>query len=206
MKKTLIISAIVVLALVGIWFLKKEPTEVPRVRKDIYNFDPAECPGKVIQFTMADPYMRGIIEQQEVVDVTLNWYACHPVEADDLVLYRFSEFNDPVVRRVVGKAGDKFTLTSQAGAGWTLKVNGKIIKGVNGAYYFGDPEVPPPLGLAENQRKGIIGKNELIVFSSFGPGESDSGVFGMLSTTDMIGRVTPPAREEPNDSTKRKTK
>ena len=206
MKKIIIIISVIVAALIAIWYFKPEPSVAPRERKNIYNFDPSVCPGEVISFAMSDPYMRGIIEEQQVVEITLNWYACNNVEADDIVLYRFSEFNDPVIRRVVGKPGDKFALTSQPGAGWFLKVNGKIIKGVNGPYYFGDPTVPPPLGLAEVQKKGIIGKTELIVLSSFGPGEKDSGVFGMLSVTDIIGKVTASTAQEPEKKPEPKTK
>ncbi len=206
MKKIIIVIMVIVAALIAIWYFKPEPSVLPRERKNIYNFDPSVCPGEVISFAMSDPYMRGIIEEQQVVEITINWYACNNVEADDIVLYRFSEFNDPVIRRVVGKPGDKFALTSQPGAGWYLKVNGKIIKGVNGPYYFGDPTVPPPLGLAEVQKKGIIGKTELIVFSSFGPGEKDSGVFGMLSVTDIVGKVTAMSTPEPEAKPEPKTK
>ncbi len=203
MKKIAIIISVVVVVLVGLWFFSREPKVTGPVRKEIYNFDPAICPGKVVNFAMADPYMRGIVEEGQVVEVTLNWYACHPMETGDLVLYRFTEFGDPVIRRVVGKPGDKFALISQKGAGWYLKINGKVVNGVNGGYFFGDPNYPPPLSLAEVQKKGVIAKTDLIVFSSFGPGEKDSGVFGMVSVSDMVGKVTdqhPEAKEVGKES------
>ena len=60
---------------------------------------------------------------------------------------------------------------------------------MNGERYSFGGERPPPLKLAEESRKGIVGNGEVILFSSFPPGDRDSGTFGMISTVDIVGKA-----------------
>lgn len=186
---------IVVVAIAAFVFLRQQPLEVvapERIRKEIYNFDPSVCPGETVTLKMTDPYLRGLIEEGTDVPTVINQYSCAPLERGDVVLYRFSEFDDPVFRRAVAIAGDKYDLNAVEGdgGGWELVVNGKKVRGVKGeAYTFGG-EAEPPLKLAVAQNGGRVGKDQAIVFSSFPPGDRDSGVFGMISTGDIIGKAT----------------
>ena len=72
---------------------------------------------------------------------------------------------------------------------WQLKINGKPVTGAKGERYSFGGELPPPLKLAEESRKGIVGKDEVILFSSFPPGDRDSGTFGIISTVDIVGKA-----------------
>ncbi len=194
MKKSSLVwiglAAIAVLALVLILNRKQEQPSAPRDRLSIYNFDQSKCPGPRIQFKVEDPYMRGLIEQGQTVDVTLNAFACQSIQAGDLVLYRFSEFDPPVVRRVVGKSGDHFTVEKDNQLkGWVLNVNNQPIVSVTKQKYVFGGDLPPPLSLAATQRKGALGPSDVILFSSFPPGEKDSGVFGVVALQDIIGVV-----------------
>ncbi len=172
-------------------YLTQEPEPEPRVRKTIYNFDVSQCPGETVQFKMLDPYLRGLIEPETSVDIVLNAFSCEKLERNQIVLYRFSEFDDPVLRRVVGVPGDKFSVfQAEEDGDWQLKINGKAVTGVKGERYSFGSEVEPPLKLAEEPRKGVIGKDEVILFSSFPPGDRDSGSFGIISISDIVGKVT----------------
>jgi hypothetical protein len=188
----LIVVLVLLLAAAAYFFLRlpgPEPAIAARVRKPIYNFDLNKCPGDNIQFTMNDLYMRGIVEKDQVVDVTLNWYTCNPPETNDLVLYRFSEFDDPVVRRVVGKAGDSFGVVKDAkGRGWNIVINKKIILSNGKPHFFGVDD-PPPLWYSTQSRKGILGEREVVLLSSFPPGHLDSATLGIVDLADVIGKV-----------------
>lgn len=166
------------------------PPLMDKRTKEIYNFDPNVCPGKPIEFVVKDPYMRGVVEVGQKVQITMNYYACNKLKPGDIVLYKFSQYEDPVIRRVVGVPGDQFKLRSVPREGWELSVNGKVITGVKGEpYRFGVDKYDPPLELAGKQRNFVLPEKELIVLSSFPPGDRDSGIFGLCNQNDIVGKV-----------------
>lgn len=200
MKKqhALIIAAVVIAFTLLFFFSRKtgkspeqqvaQPT--PQERKEIYNYDLSVCPGKTVAWKMQDPYMRGVVEEGQIVNVTMNFYKCNDLKKGDVVLYRFSNYHDPVVKRVVAAPGDTFKLTMVRDEGWELTVNGKVVRGVKGEpYRFGVPAHKPPLQLAAESRKGKLPPGELIVFSSFPPGDRDGSLFGLANQNDIVGKV-----------------
>lgn len=167
----------------------QQPTAERRT-KEIYNFDPTLCPGIPIDFVVKDPYMRGIVEVNQTVKITMNYYACNQLKKGDIVLYKYSQYEEPVIRRVVAVPGDKFKLRSVPREGWELSVNGNVITGVNGQpYRFGVDKYDPPLELAGKQRNFVLPAKELIVLSSFPPGDRDGGIFGLSNQNDIVGKV-----------------
>ncbi|CAN5498863.1 hypothetical protein BH10BDE1_BH10BDE1_24090 [soil metagenome] len=38
--------------------------------------------------------------------------------------------------------------------------------------------------------RGVLGKNLVIILSTFPPGDRDSGVFGVVSGDDLVGRAS----------------
>ncbi len=166
------------------------PPLADRRTKEIYNFDPNVCPGKPIEFVVKDPYMRGVVEVDQKVKITMNYYACNNLQQGDIVLYKYSQYEEPVIRRVVAVPGDKFKLKSVPREGWELSVNGKVVAGVKGQpYRFGVDKYDPPLELAGKQRKFVLPAKELILLSSFPPGDRDSGIFGLSNQNDIVGKV-----------------
>src|SRR5262249_31411582 len=154
-------------------------------RKDIYNFDVSACPGETIPFTVNDPYLRGLLEEGTEVKIVLNAFHCEPLTDGQIVLYRYSEFDNPVLRRVVGVPGDRFSLPGGVShSGWSLTVNGQLGRGVKGEEYTFGGDMPPPLALAAQARHGVLNKNEAIVMSAFPPGQNDSGTFGVVAIND----------------------
>lgn len=187
------ITAALVLGIAA-YILTREPEvkigRVEKSRKEIYNFDPEVCPGPSVKVTMADPYLRGLIEQGTVVETSMNYYKCNRLARNEVVLYRYSEFDEPVFRRVVAIQGDRFEpVYNKTASAWELKVNGKTVLGVKGERYLFGGEDPPPLELAAGQMKGKLGPGVAIVFSAFPPGDRDSGTFGAISVTDIVGKA-----------------
>lgn len=198
-KTTMVILGIILIAFVFLVFhfkSTKHPLKVTdesmgdksRVRKKVYDFDTQKCPGESILVKSDDVYMRGLIEQGQEVSVQMNYFKCQSPEQGNLILYRYSEFDNPVIKRIVATPGDKFEVF-ETKQGWILKVNGKFVTGIKGENYLFGGNLPPPLALAAKAKKGILGKNEVIILSSFPPGDKDSGVFGVISLNDIVGKI-----------------
>lgn len=186
------IGLIVLVVIAALVIFRREAPKVvdsgKHERKEIYNYDAKLCPGATVTMKMTDPYLRGLIEEGADVKTIINFYGCNELHRGDVVLYRFSEFNDPVFRRVVAVEGDKYDL-SEARDGWELFVNEKKVRGIKGESYLFGGKSPPPLKLTVAHNKGRVPKGQAIVFSSFPPGDRDSGVFGMISKSDLIGKA-----------------
>lgn len=162
-----------------------------RVRKEIYNFPKDQCPGHDVSLSMVDNYLRGTLEQGESVLLKLNWFLCHDMELGDLVAYRFSEYHDPVIRRVIAKSGDRIQVVfDDKTKDWTLKINGSFYKDYSGElYHFGTQRGEPPLKLYERDHGGVLTKDLVVLMSTVTPGLTDSGFFGVVHRSDVIGLI-----------------
>src|SRR4051812_26773813 len=107
MKWGVIALIAAVLGGAGYYYWSHRPGPVPTTPR--YAND-RPCPGKTQTLVMKDPNLGETLKQGEQFDVLTNWYGCHAVERGDLVLYRFSETRDPVVRIARGIPGDRFHL------------------------------------------------------------------------------------------------
>jgi hypothetical protein len=149
-----------------------------------------QCGEELKEFTMNDVYLQGIIEKGQKYEVILNYYKCHHIQRDDIVLYSFSQSLEPVIKKVVAVGGDNFDVTKDdQHHAWNLKVNNLIIRtpGLEN-YYFGS-ETPPTLALYIKPRRGVLKQNEVIVLSTVSPGNTDSGILGVASIRDLVGKI-----------------
>lgn len=165
---------------------------IPKPKRD-YNLGAnAPCPGEKLELKMDDVFMRGLLEKGAPFSVSVNWFACNQAENNQLVYYRYSTKADPIVRRIVAREGDKFHLAKdESHKAWKLFVGGNEIKSVDGKpYFFGSIEAAPNLKVYGDAHDGILAKGHVILFSAFPPGEIDSGVYGVISTQDLVGIVT----------------
>ena len=55
-------------------------------------------------------------------------------------------------------------------------------------YFFG-AETPPTLSLYVQSSGGVLRSGDVIILSTLPPGDSDSGVFGVASIVDLLGKV-----------------
>lgn len=183
-------AALVAVILIGVGIIvyfksghKPPPPQIYKFGKDM------PCPGETLTVTMKDRFMHGIIEEGQQFKVIMNWYACNPLEKDEIVYYRISKTLDPIVKIVRARSGDKFKLVKNKAQGnWNLQVNGEYVKSGEDNYFFG-ADLPPVLNLYEKPRKGILRDGELIVLSNVAPGDKDSGVFGLFNISDVMGKV-----------------
>jgi type IV secretory pathway protease TraF len=191
-------AALLVIGVAVFFYMRASDVPAPEVKapedKPLYSFDKAVCPGQKVDLKMADVYMRGLLEQGQMFSATLNWYACNQPKRGDIILYRFSHKMDPVVKRIVAVPGDKVRLMREEKLGaWTIAINGANLFYKAGSeskpYFFGAADVTSPLGLYAEKNGGIVGPNEVVVLSSFPPGDADSGTLGAISISDIIAIV-----------------
>ncbi|MES2963101.1 MAG: S26 family signal peptidase [Bdellovibrionota bacterium] len=157
---------------------------------EIFRFDQDVCPGPTVTFKNLDLYLSGLVEKDESVRVTLNWYKCHPPKVGELVLYRYSWHREPVLKRIVAVGGDRVDLVKDPeGRGWNIVLN-DVVHETNGRKYFvGVPQAAPPLKLYADANGGVLNPGLVVVLSNKPPGENDSGWFGPVSIQDVIGRA-----------------
>ncbi len=149
------------------------------------------CGGNTQTIQIKDAqHMAGLLESGKSYEVEMGYYDCHPPKRGDLVLYRFSQGMDPVVKVVRATGGDRFELVEDMVHGaWNLRVNGELVKDLaDRPYYFGGNN-RPTLGLYEKERNNILGPEEAIVFSTVSPGKEDSGSFGLTHRRDFLGKL-----------------
>lgn len=151
------------------------------------------CPGDVVEIENPDDQLGSIAKRGQKLKVTLNWFACNPLERDSLVYYRFSSALDPIVRIVRAIPGDKFEVVrSKDGNAWNLEVNGDLVMSDDGKspYFFGG-KGNTTLGLYQKNTNGVLAENDVIVFAAVPPGDNDSGLFGVTSARAIMGKVEP---------------
>lgn len=150
------------------------------------------CPGRTEIRSMLDPFLPGRIESGQAMQITWNWYACHPPQRDEIAFVRLSRALPPKVRIIRAVPGDSLSLSPNAnGVGWNLTVNGTIVSDFQGhPYYFGG-EGTPPIGRYIEVQGKVLGPGNVIVLSTRSPGEEDSGQFGVTGIDDLVARVEP---------------
>jgi hypothetical protein len=191
------IVAVVVIA-VFVYLLSSGPRKEPNIVTqlggqpvaEIYRFDRDVCPGPTITFKNLDLNLRGVVEKDESVQVTLNWYACHPPKVGDIVLYRFSWHHEPVLKRIVAIGGDRIDMVlDPEGRGWNIVLNDKVYESSGRRYFVGVPQAQPPLKQYADANSHVLKPGVVVVLSSVPPGENDSGSFGPVDIQDIVGYV-----------------
>jgi hypothetical protein len=182
MRKRLLLSASALLILgAGSWvYLRSRPS--------------GSCGGGAEEIEVSDIYVKPLLNKGQKTQAFMNWYACNELREGDLVLYRYNTSLPPVVRIARGVPGDHFELVpDSANHAWNIRINGKLVPDTDGKPYFFGAETPPTLSLYEKSRQGIVGPREAIVFSSFPPGDKDSGVSGLVSIDDLVAKIPTPS-------------
>ncbi|HEX4926314.1 MAG TPA: S26 family signal peptidase, partial [Bdellovibrionales bacterium] len=134
----------------------------------------------------------GLVARGQKLKLITDWYLCHQPERGELVYYRFSSQSAPVARVVRAASGDAFHVSrdEQRGA-WNLTVNGELLLGPDGTPYFFGAGPASMLAVYEKSNGGRLAEGDLIVLSNVPPGSFDSGIFGVVSRADLVGRLHP---------------
>ena len=142
-------------------------------------------PGRSKPYTVSGSSMQPALNTGDSVQVEEGYYASHPVQRGDLVALKFQSRNRPMVKRVVAVSGD-------------------VVEVKNGKFWInGRPPTEPWLkdrSFAQNKLKILkiqlnrygnrIPNGQLIVMGDNGTNSFDSGDYGMISKSQVKGRVT----------------
>ena len=133
-----------------------------------------------------DPYMDQIIPPQTRLKLFKNYYDCNSVKKGDLALFKYSEYVEPVVRKVVGVPGDSFDLTDLKDGFWALSINGELFPSETNPYKV-KADFPPPLKTFVETGHKVLKEGEFIVISSKWPSLNDSGNYGIIKIDQLVG-------------------
>lgn len=187
-RLVLSVAAVAVAVAVGFYLeRRRESTPVPT------GFKPhGDCGVETASGKMPDLYLPGILELGAPFTIEKNWYNCHPPKDGEVVALKVAQNLPPVYRVIRGVPGDHFAVERDStGKRWNLRVNGDVIQDHDGALYFFGGTAPPTLQLYVEPRGGVLREGEVIVLATRSPGNMDSAALGVMSTLDLIGRVSP---------------
>jgi hypothetical protein len=151
------------------------------------NFD---CVKEKVIVKANDDYMNGVVNKDARAELLSDYYQCNPVKNGDLVYYKFSDQIAPVIRRVHGVPGNRYSLepiTEQKGQ-WSIQINDeKLVSG--GKPYVILSNSVPPLQTYSLSRGGVLKEDEYILLAHVSPAVSDSSNLGLVKKSEIIGKI-----------------
>ncbi|MCC6276716.1 MAG: hypothetical protein IT289_02230 [Oligoflexia bacterium] len=203
-KTALIVGVIAILIVAVILFIFRKEDVIVRTDKAwVTTNKSGPCPaGETIE-VLKDYAMAPVLKMGQKFKVVENYYGCNPLKRGDLVYFRFSPQESPVVRKVMGIPVDKFGVRmGKTKMDWRAIINGEVAKTPAGEeYQFGSDRGNPVLSLYIESRKGILQENEIILFAAVPSAHITAGTMGISSMVDVVGKVFPIDEEEPEVET-----
>ena len=130
--------------------------------------------------------MSPLVKPGEVITALYGYYACHPIERGDIVLYHYAGDKNPLIKIVKAVPGDRWSLGDKNGD-FLILVNGKVLKNSEGnEYQIPDTNKILPL-YAEDYP--VIPQNAYLILGDDPTGSLDSSRFGLISGEAILGKV-----------------
>jgi signal peptidase I len=143
-----------------------------------------QCSVKIEERVVRGNSLQGLVEDGQIVRVFLNYYDCHKIQRDDLVLYSFAGRETPLIKIVKGIPGDELNLQKTEG-GWHILINNKILKNSQGTPYLIFGQGYRMLTLYE----GKIPSGAHLILANLPGGGMDSTHFGLVNREDILGKA-----------------
>ena len=131
--------------------------------------------------------MSGIVENGQQITILKNYYACHEVQRNDLVIYNYAGNPEPLIKIVRAIPKDKWSL-KLASQGYEIIVNGKVLTNSLGEPYQIPTAQSAMLKLYASSYPIIPDKTYLIL-GNLPAGTLDSSRFGLVGLQDIIGKA-----------------
>ncbi|MFA5392133.1 MAG: signal peptidase I [Candidatus Paceibacterota bacterium] len=139
---------------------------------------------KIVQGNSFSPF----IQPGTKIKALLNYYDCHKIEREDIVLFNYAGNKNFLLKIVKGIPGDKFELKETIG-GWNIIINGGIAKNFENQPYLISGNKYKMLSLYEKDYQGIIPKNSYLLLSNKVFGSIDSTAFGLVDKSGIVAKV-----------------
>ncbi len=148
-----------------------------------------DCVNAREQVSVRGQSLTGVLPDGSSAVILHSFYNCHPVIRGDLVAYQYGGDPEPVVKIVFGLSGDKISLRPVASGTWHLIMNDLVSETPAGIPYLINEEGYRVLSLYVSDYKGVIPSGALLLLGSLPDGSFDSRNFGLVSTSDLLGKV-----------------
>lgn len=143
------------------------------------------APTEVEVHTVRGASMTGLLEAGQTIRVARGFYANHPIERGDLVVYGTQR---PIVKRASAIGGDRFGVTDDHGR-LGLTINGKPATTSRGEPYSLDAAGARMLSLYARGYDGTVPPDACLLLSNVPSGGLDSARFGLVARRDLVGKV-----------------
>lgn len=149
---------------------------------------PPTCP--IIQETreVRGDSMTPLIPDGQMIQLLSGYYACHPLERNDVVVLQDASDTTPLIKMVRALGGDALHL-AQVDGGWQIRINDQVLLTSDGRPYLLDEQRSQMLRLYEDDYHGVIPQGTIIVLGDHPGGTLDSTRFGLVSQKEILGKV-----------------
>jgi len=132
--------------------------------------------------------MSPLLEPEQKIGELVGYYNCHSIKRNDVVVFQNSHDQIPIIKIVKGVGGDLFSVAPALG-GWNILINGKIALNSENKPYLLDEQKAKKTQLFVWDYEGVIPKDKLLVLGDRTEGTLDSTVFGLISSSDVLGKA-----------------
>lgn len=144
---------------------------------------------KTSEFIVRGDSLDPLIKAGDQVEVIEGYYDSHPVEKEDIVVYKYAGNDVPIIKAVKAIPKDEWRLESdELGEFYRVVVNGKILKNSEEKDYQISESDAKMLELYAKSY-AIIPEDAYLVLGNKVEGSLDATKFGLIGKSDIVGRV-----------------
>jgi len=145
-----------------------------------------DCQIKTLLEEVIGDSMSGIVESGEKIKVLENYYQCHPVQRNDIIIYQHPN-GQRLIKIVKALPKDKWQLKEEED-GYQILVNDQILTNAQQVPYFIPKERSAILKLYVRDYP-VIPENTYLILGNKIEGSLDSTRFGLIDKKEIIGKV-----------------
>lgn len=111
------------------------------------------------------------------------------ISRNDIVILSIESHASPLVKIVFGLPGDTWDVIQKPNGHFSVLINNEILKNPVGVEYSFSPEKVKILQMQIKITKKIIPEGTYLVFGANPSGTTDSSVFGLIETEQILGKA-----------------
>lgn len=185
----LIVGVAASAGLLSLWQTGAKPSVKPDLTKySAPNATKPNCATEEKELTINGNSLEPLIKDGTVVKAMANYFACHEVKRNDVVVFYYAGRSNPLVKIVRGIPGDTFDFKAVAG-GWNIILNKNILENSAKKPYVIPDVAQRMLSLYAADYKGVIPDGGYLILGDNPSASLDSGSFGLAGKTDLLGKI-----------------
>lgn len=133
-----------------------------------------------------------VLQHGQDITIELGYYACHPVQRDDLVVFRHAG-TQTLIKFAKGLPGERLALQPAPDGLSEVLVNDQVVTNAQHEPYRLTSQGAKMLSLYIRDYHGTIPPQAYLVFGNLPHGSRDSSAFGLIGESALLGRATVPS-------------